>query len=88
MKDLTIMVAKYLHARLRVGIVSGLEAQPIHSKLGKERIQNTNKIAQSQIVISNKTFNLMKLGKMSGIHRFISEDFVYGKVPDWLELLQ
>src|SRR4249920_1128479 len=76
----TFMVAENLHAGLGVWIISWLETEFLHTQLLEKAIQHTNQVTQSEIIVSNKAFNLMKFSQVRCIHRLISKDTIDRKV--------
>ena len=73
------MVTEYLHAGFRVGVVGRLEAQFRDAQLLEERVNDAFQIAQRQIPVGDQTFDLMELGQMRGVQRFVSEHTVDGE---------
>src|SRR3989338_9209932 len=76
----TIVVSKYFHGRFGVRVVSRFEAKVGETELGEEFADDANEMTQIEVAIGDKTFDLMKLGKMGGIEGFVTIDFVDGKV--------
>ena len=78
----TIMISKDFHGWFGVRIEGWLEAKFLESQFTEEGVQDTNQITQSQTIINDQAFNLMKFGQVSGIQTFIPKDSIDGKVLD------
>lgn len=79
------MEAEYLHARFGVGIVCWLELKLIDAEFLEEFVERTDQIAESEIVIGDYAFDLMKLGEMRSIERLVTEYTIDAEVPYGLE---
>ena len=76
----SLMEAEDLHARFRIGIVSGLEAQVADTHFREEDLHEADEAAQSQAVIGNDAFDLVELGEVGGVDGLVAEDAVDGEV--------
>lgn len=70
------MVAEYLHARLGVRIVRGLELEPGDAELLEELVQRANEIAQREPVIGDNALDLMELGEVRRVQGLVAEHSV------------
>lgn len=70
------MIAEYLHARLGVRIVRGLELEPSDAELLEELVQRANEIAQREPVIGDNALDLMELGEVRRVQGLVAEHSV------------
>lgn len=50
-------------------------------------MQHSHEVSQSEIIVCNRTLNLMELCQVSGVQALVTEDSVDGEVLDWMKLL-
>lgn len=74
------MEAENLHARLRVGIVRGLEAQLVDAHLGEEDLHEADEPAEGEAEVGDDALDLVELGQMGGVDGLVAEDAVDGEV--------
>ena len=79
------MVAKNLHRRFRVRVVSRLEPQIGDADFLEERFNGSSQVAKSKVPIRYETFNLMKFAKVGCIHCFVSKNTINREVLLWSE---
>lgn len=72
---------------LCVGVVSGLILNLIDTNLGIEFLHDAQEVAQTDISISNETFNLMEFSQVSGIESLIAEDTINREIFHWFEAI-
>ena len=72
----SLMEAKDLHARFRIGIVRGFEAQIADTHFCEEDFHEADEAAQGQAVIRNDAFDLVELGEVGGVDGLVAEDAV------------
>lgn len=75
------MLAENLHTRFCVRVLGGFEPKSGNAQFGKEFIDDSNQVVQTQILVYNKPFNLVKFSQMCSIQSFIPEHPV-----NWLKL--
>ena len=75
-----MVIAENLQARLRIGVVCGLEAQPVDAHLGEEDFHEADQSAKREAKVGNDAFDLVELGQMRGVHALVAEDTVDGEV--------
>jgi len=69
-------ITKHFHRRLSVGVICWFNPNILDADFFIEGRKNSNQIRKTQIIIDNKSLNLMELGQMSAIQRLISENSV------------
>lgn len=79
------MVAEDLETRLRVGVESRLVLELGDSNLLEEGLHDAQEMAEPDVVVCDDSFDLVELGKMSGVKSLVSEDTVYREVLHGLE---
>lgn len=74
------MEAENLHTRLRVRIISGLEAQLMDAHLGEEHLHEAYETAEGEAEVGDDALDLVELGQMGGVDGLIAKDAVDGEV--------
>ena len=72
--------AKDLHARFRIRVVGGLEAQSVDAHFREEDFHEADESSQGQAVVGNDSFDLVEFCEMCSVDALIAEDAVYGEV--------
>mmetsp|Transcript_7485 Transcript_7485/g.15111 ORF Transcript_7485/g.15111 Transcript_7485/m.15111 type:complete len:209 (+) Transcript_7485:347-973(+) len=70
------MIAEDLHRRFGVRVVCGFEAQLGNADLLEESANSAYQVTECKVAISHKTFHLVKLTKVRGIHGLVTEHAV------------
>lgn len=73
--------------RLCVRIVSGLILDLVDADLCIEFLHDAQEVAQTDISISNKAFNLMEFSQMSSIESLIAEYTINREIFHWFEAI-
>ena len=76
----SFMETKDLHARFRIRVVSGLEAQIVDTHFREEDFHEADESAQCQAVVGNDAFDLVEFGEVCSVDALVAEDAVYREV--------
>lgn len=75
--------AEYFQGRLRVGVVGGLEAEPMDAHLREEDFHEADEAAEGEAVVGDHAFDLVEFREVGGVDGFVAEDPVDGEVAGW-----
>ncbi|KAJ8577492.1 hypothetical protein ON010_g1712 [Phytophthora cinnamomi] len=69
-----------LHAGLRVRVVRRLEAHLRDADLEEKGLDNTDEVAERQVVVGHHALHLVELGQVGRVHALVTEHTVNGEV--------
>ena len=75
-----MVVTEDFHRGFGVGVIGWFEAEVGNAEFGEEAFEESHQAAESEVVISNDTFDLVEFCKMSGVDGLVAEDAVDGEV--------
>lgn len=79
------MITENFHWWLCVRVITWLEFDLWHSHFCEECSNNCHEVSKVEILVNDKSFNLVEFTKMSGIKGFISENFIDWEALEWCE---
>ena len=74
------VVSEDLHGGFRVGVEGGLEAQLGDAIFFEKGFDGSNEISKAQVLVRHQSLDLVKFAEMRGVHGFVAEDSIDGKV--------